>query len=60
MNIIKNTLSSINIFQAIGLSIATHLVFLSFLPSLSLTLPDELERKIKKIRLEIIDKPKNE
>ncbi|MBT5469738.1 MAG: TonB family protein [Nitrospina sp.] len=60
MNIIKNTLSSINIFQAIGLSIATHLVFLSFLPSLSLTLPDELERKIKKIRLEIIDKPKPE
>lgn len=59
MNIFKNTLSSINNFQAIGLSIAAHLVFLNFLPSVSLALPDELESKTNEIRLEIIEKQKN-
>ena len=51
-------LKSFNIFHAIGLSMSAHIIFLNFLPGLPVSLPDERENKVEKVRLEIIKKPK--
>jgi periplasmic protein TonB len=58
MSVLKNLTKSFNLFHAIGFSIATHLVLLTFSPSLSTNITIKLENKVEKVRLEIIERPK--
>ncbi len=58
MSAFKNLAKSFNIFHAIGLSIATHLVLLIFSPSLPENSTIKLENKVEKVHLEIIKKTK--
>jgi TonB family protein len=47
-----------NIFHAIGFSVGTHLLFLTFFPGLPEKATIKLENKVEKVRLEIIKKTK--
>ena len=58
MSTFKKFGKSFNLFYAIGFSVATHLVLLTFSPSLPANTTIKLENKIEKVRLEIIERPK--
>jgi periplasmic protein TonB len=58
MSVFKNLAKSFNLFHAIGFSVATHLVLLTFSPSLPANTTVKLENKVEKVRLEIIERPK--
>ena len=49
---------SINIFHAVGISIAAHLIFLSFLPNMQSKTPPVPQKKYEKVKLEIIKRIK--
>ncbi len=58
MSTYKSLAKTFNIFHAIGFSVGTHLVLLTFFSALPPKSTIKLENKIEKVRLEIIKKSK--
>jgi periplasmic protein TonB len=58
MSTFKNLAKTFNIFHAIGFSVVTHLLILTFFPALPSRTIIKLENKVEKVRLEIIKKSK--
>ncbi len=49
---------SVNIFHAVGISIATHLLFLNFIPNMQSKSTPVLQKKYEKMRISISEKTK--
>jgi TonB family protein len=56
MIIFKSLAKRFNIFYAIGFSVGTHLLILTFFPALPAKATIKLDNKVEKVRLEIIKK----